>query len=154
MASWSRSEIGAVLRYNFTRGLSIGKYLEEITFALNNDCPHSTTIFRWNRGFQSGNFTLEDEGRKAAKELEKIAQEFSWSSSSEEDPFHASEEDSDFIPSENEESQEAHVRDDLLETDGEDGDAEDGDVEDDDLEDNVEAEGGRRPLTVERGGTS
>ncbi|CAH2003984.1 unnamed protein product, partial [Acanthoscelides obtectus] len=73
-------------------------------------------------------------------ELEKIAQEFSWSSSSEEDPFHASEEDSDFIPSENEESQEAHVRDDLLETDGEDGDAEDGDVEDDDLEDNVEAE--------------
>ncbi|KAF2902299.1 hypothetical protein ILUMI_03879 [Ignelater luminosus] len=40
MASWSRSEIRAVLRYNFVRGLSIDQCLEEMTPALNNDCPH------------------------------------------------------------------------------------------------------------------
>ena len=64
MASWSRSEIRAVLRYNFARGLSIDQCLEEKTPALNNDCPHRTTIFRWYREFQRGNFTLEDATRE------------------------------------------------------------------------------------------
>ncbi|KAF2884802.1 hypothetical protein ILUMI_21373 [Ignelater luminosus] len=64
MASWSRSEIRAVLRYNFVCGLSIDQCLEEMTRALNNDCPHRTTIFRWFREFQRGNFTLEDAERE------------------------------------------------------------------------------------------
>ncbi|CAH1972096.1 unnamed protein product [Acanthoscelides obtectus] len=37
MASWSRSEIGAVLRPVFRRN----------ELALKNDCPHRSTIFRW-----------------------------------------------------------------------------------------------------------
>ncbi|CAH1955921.1 unnamed protein product [Acanthoscelides obtectus] len=32
--------------------------------ALNNDCPHCTTIFRWYREFQKSNFTLEDAERE------------------------------------------------------------------------------------------
>lgn len=32
-----------------------------MTLALNNDCPHCTTIFRW---VESDNFTLEDTERK------------------------------------------------------------------------------------------
>ncbi|CAH2011305.1 unnamed protein product [Acanthoscelides obtectus] len=32
--------------------------------ALKNDCPHRTTIFRWYKEFQRGNFTLEDAERE------------------------------------------------------------------------------------------
>lgn len=63
MASWSRNEIRTVLRYNFVRGLNIDQCLEEMTLALDDDCPHRTTIFRWYREFQRGNFTLEDSER-------------------------------------------------------------------------------------------
>jgi HTH domain in Mos1 transposase len=63
MSSWSRSEIRAVLRYNFVCGLNIDQCLEEMTIALGDVCPHRTTIFRWYREFQRGNFTLEDAER-------------------------------------------------------------------------------------------
>lgn len=32
--------------YNFVRGLSIEKYLEEMSLSLGDDCLYSTTIFR------------------------------------------------------------------------------------------------------------
>ncbi|CAH2000755.1 unnamed protein product [Acanthoscelides obtectus] len=35
-----------------------------MTLALKNDCPYLTTIFRWYREFQRGNFTLEDAERE------------------------------------------------------------------------------------------
>ncbi|KAF2900210.1 hypothetical protein ILUMI_05976 [Ignelater luminosus] len=71
MASWSCSEIRTVLRYNFVRGLSIDQCLEEMTPALNNDCPHRTTIFRWYREFQRGNFTLEEDRRVTYRQIEE-----------------------------------------------------------------------------------
>lgn len=63
MASWSRNEIRAVLRYNFARGLDVDQCLEEMTLALGDDCPHRTTIFRRYREFKRGNFSLEDAER-------------------------------------------------------------------------------------------
>lgn len=64
MTSWSRSEVRAILKYNFARGLSIDQCLEEIKLVLDSDCPHRTTIFRWYREFERGNFNLEDAERE------------------------------------------------------------------------------------------
>ncbi|CAH1988574.1 unnamed protein product [Acanthoscelides obtectus] len=48
--------MSAILRYNFTRGLSIDQCLEEMTIALNNGSPHRTTIFTWYKEFQREQF--------------------------------------------------------------------------------------------------
>ncbi|GLG99328.1 Mariner Mos1 transposase [Gryllus bimaculatus] len=63
MASWSRSESRAALRYNFARGLNVNQCFEETTLALGDVFSHHTTIFRWFRDFQRGNFSLEDAQR-------------------------------------------------------------------------------------------
>ncbi|CAH1983890.1 unnamed protein product [Acanthoscelides obtectus] len=39
-----------------------------MTLALKNDCPHRTTIIRWYRKFQRGNFTLDDAKREKYRE--------------------------------------------------------------------------------------
>lgn len=40
------------MQYNFVRALSIDHFLEEMTLALDNDCPYHTTIFDWHREFK------------------------------------------------------------------------------------------------------
>jgi hypothetical protein len=60
MSSWSKTEYQAILCYNFARGLSVDQCLEEMDPVLGNNCPRSTTIFRWYREFQRRNFSLED----------------------------------------------------------------------------------------------
>lgn len=57
---WARlfmvtNDVRVVLRYNFVRTLSIDRGLEEITFALGDDCPHTYVAQRISkRKFHSG----------------------------------------------------------------------------------------------------
>ncbi|KAF2905431.1 hypothetical protein ILUMI_00745 [Ignelater luminosus] len=63
MATWLRDEIRTVLKYNFLRGLSIDKCVDELKNAMGDDCPHQTTVFRWYREFQGGDFSTNDKPR-------------------------------------------------------------------------------------------
>jgi histone-lysine N-methyltransferase SETMAR len=60
LSSSSKTKYCAILRYKFARGLSVDQCLEEMAPVLGDDCPHRTTIFRWYREFQRGNFSLEE----------------------------------------------------------------------------------------------
>ncbi|CAH1997866.1 unnamed protein product [Acanthoscelides obtectus] len=59
MASWSRNEIRAVLRYNFTRGLSIDQCLEEMMLVLNNGSISLWRTLRGREGRQRTSVTEE-----------------------------------------------------------------------------------------------
>lgn len=63
MSAWSRDDLRIVIRYNFTRGLSIDECLQEMKSALKVNCPHRTTIYRWYCEFKRENFDVADAPR-------------------------------------------------------------------------------------------
>ena len=61
MASQTKTEYRAIIRYYFLRGLNVNQCFEEMCPVLGRSCSHRTTTFRWYKQFQKGKFDLEDD---------------------------------------------------------------------------------------------
>lgn len=63
MASLGNREYRVIFYYNFKRGLSYQECHEEMFGAFGKECPSLSTVFRWYKEFQRGNYNLDDEER-------------------------------------------------------------------------------------------
>lgn len=63
MACLSHRDYRVIFYYNFTRGLSYQECHEELSDTFGKDCPSISTVFRWYKEFEKGNFNLDDDER-------------------------------------------------------------------------------------------
>lgn len=63
MATLSHRDYRVIFYYNFKRGLSYQECYNEMSATFGEECPSTSTVFRWYKEFQRGSFDLDDDER-------------------------------------------------------------------------------------------